>query len=443
MNGPAPISASRWLGWSPLLAAASRGLRGHARDQRVAAAFTVAVGAVNLTSLFGSALAFHWIDPVSMGVWHTLMLLSSYLAIARLGVINGMGRELPFALGRGDLENARRTAATALAFNTAGSALVGLTFVLLMGVFWSAGPAWRLALPAVALVTVNGFYFSYLQATFRSDSDFSRLTRVNRVQAGIALLLPVMVYAFGFTGLCGHAVLQSLLVTAYAHAVRPLRVRPHFERARAWQLLATGMPLFVASYLQTLAVGFDRVILLHRAGVEAVGYYAPALAVLSAMGIVPGAVTMYVYPRMSYALGQGKTGAEVRGLALKAAGLSLAATLPVAIAGWLAAPPAIVHFFPQYVASIPAVRWSVVAGLLGSVSPAAAALGSLKAWTSLSVYVGFLLVVRWAGPWLLSGVYGPLEGVARGNAIATALAAALCLVLVVRATRARPSGAAA
>src|SRR5262249_38597843 len=152
--------------------AASEGLRRHARRQRVAAAFTLAVGAVNVASLLGSALAFRWIDPASMGVWHTLLLLSSYLAIARLGVINGMGRELPFAMGRGDLGDGRRTAAAALAWNTAGSAVVFLVFAVLLAVFWSAGSAWRLALPAIAVVTVSGFYLSYLQATFRSDSDF-------------------------------------------------------------------------------------------------------------------------------------------------------------------------------------------------------------------------------------------------------------------------------
>ena len=56
-----------------------------------------------------------------------------------------------------------------------------------------------------------------------------------------------------------------------------------------------------------MATGFDRVILLQRGTVETVGLYAPALAVLAAMAIVPGAVSTWVFPRMSYALGQGRT----------------------------------------------------------------------------------------------------------------------------------------
>jgi O-antigen/teichoic acid export membrane protein len=258
---------------------------------------------------------------------------------------------------------------------------------------------------------------------------------VHWVQAGTAALLPVLLSAWGFRGLCVHAVLQSTVDTAYAHAVRPMRVRPHFEPALARQLFATGFPLFLATYLQTAAVGFDRVILLSRGTVETVGYYAPALAVLSAMGIVPGAVAAYVYPRMSYALGQGKAAAGVRGMALRAALVSLAAGVPVAAAGWLAAPPVIERFFPQYAASVPAVRWSLVSGLLWSLSPAVGVLGSLKAWKCLAAYVAALVVARWFAPWTLSRLYEPLEGVARGNALAAGLVGALSLALVWGATR--------
>jgi O-antigen/teichoic acid export membrane protein len=197
----------------------------------------------------------------------------------------------------------------------------------------------------------------------------------------------------------------------------------------------TGLPLFTSSYLQTFALGFDRVILLQRGGVETVGYYAPALAVVAAMGIVPAAVSSYIYPRMSYALGQGRTRGALRSMALAAAAASVAAGLPVAVASWYAAPSLIAQFFPRYVASVPAVRWSILAGLFWSVSPAASLLGSLKAWRSLSLYVLVILVTRWVFPWALAQVYEPLEGVARGNVLAAAFAGAFSVWLVQRATR--------
>jgi O-antigen/teichoic acid export membrane protein len=249
----------------------------------------------------------------------------------------------------------------------------------------------------------------------------------------VTLLLPPLVYELRFTGLCLHAVLLALVVTGYAHVARPLRVRPRFDPAVARQLLATGLPLFAAGYLQVVAAGFDRVVLLRRGGVEAVGLYAPALAVIAALAIVPGAVSTYVYPRMSYALGNGRGHGAVGRIAFSAAAVSVAAGLPAAAAGWVLAPSVIGRFFPHYVASISAVRWSLLAGLVWSLSPATTVLGTLKAWRSLTFYVLLLLASRYAFPWLLSRGDDPLGGVALGNFLAALVVGASSVVLVRRA----------
>jgi O-antigen/teichoic acid export membrane protein len=424
--------------WMPGAAAAVR-FRDRLAGRRIALLYVSAVGAVNVASLIGNALAFRWIDPASMGVWHTLLLVNSYIVVLRLGLISGMGRDLPFALGAGDIERARRVAATALAYNHVCSLVAALAFASLALFFGSAGGDWRRAIPAMAIVSASNLYLSYLTATFRSDADFARLARVHWVQALTALLMPPAVYAFGFAGLCVHAAAQALIVSAIAHVWRPFRVKPRFEPALAAQLVATGLPLFVAGYLQTVATGFDRVILLQRGSVEMVGYYAPALAVIAAMAIVPGAVATYVYPRMSYALGQGREPRSVRGMAFRATATSLLAGVPVAILGWIVAPYAVTHFFPRYLPSLAAMRWSLLSGLLWSVSPAVQALGSLKAWRSLAVYIALLLSARWVFPWILSQASDPLEGVARGNVWAAAICAAAALLLVQRATARAPA----
>jgi O-antigen/teichoic acid export membrane protein len=396
--------------------------------------FVVSVGAVNLSFLAGNALAFRFVEPASMGVWHTLLLANAYLTVVRLGLVNGMGRELPFALGRGDVPRARRIAATALAFNTASCLMVLLAFAVALVFFWSAGTDWRVALPAMGLVGALNLYLAYLQATYRSDRDFARLAHLNWVQAGAGLLLPPLVYWLGFAGLCLHAALQALLVTGFAHARRPFPVAGHFEGKLASEMVATGFPLFAASYALTVATGFDRVILLQRGTVETVGLYAPALAVLAAMAIVPGAVSTWVFPRMSYAFGRGETPRKLRNMALAAGGASLAAGLPVAILGWTLAPELIARYFPQYLGSIHAVRYSLISGLLLSLSPATQVLGTLKSWPSLAATIAVTLLARWAFPWVLSGMYPPLDGVAQGNVWAAAVTSALSLALVCRVT---------
>ena len=102
-----PSSAADFALGAPAAVAVSRPLRDQLRGQRVFVAFALSVAALHASSLLANALAFRWIDPASMGVWHTLLLAASYLGVVRLGVVNGMGRELPFALGSGDVPRSR------------------------------------------------------------------------------------------------------------------------------------------------------------------------------------------------------------------------------------------------------------------------------------------------------------------------------------------------
>lgn len=404
-------------------------------ERRTLVRFVVSSAAANVAALAGTALALRWIEPAAMGVWQTLLLASSYLTIVRFGLISGLGRELPFAAGCRDRGRADEIASTAVFYNTLCSGVVGIAFLAALPFFWSSGPSWRVALPAVAVFSATGLYLAYLQATYRSDRDFARLARIQLVQASLALLLPFSVWAFGFVGLCVHTAVQTVAVTALAHVFRPFPVRARFDPKVAWQLVATGLPLFIGGYLQTVAAGFDRVILLWRGTVESVGYYTPAIAVIAAMAIVPAALSTYVYPRMSYALGQGHRREVLGGMAFRATALSIAATLPIAFVGWWAAPTIVAAFFPQYTASIPAIRWSLWAGLFWSFTPATQALGTLKAWRALAVYVGLLLATRWSFPWIFSGRMDPVEGVALGNLVAAVVLAAASMILVANATR--------
>ena len=121
-----------------------------------------------------------------------------------------MGRELPFALGSGDLVRARRIAATALAWNAACERS-SWPLAFLVPLLWSAPPARRggSGLLAMAVVGASNLYLAYLSATFRSDSDFA-LSRARPLAAGDAVAADAgRGLRLGFAGLCLHAALQS------------------------------------------------------------------------------------------------------------------------------------------------------------------------------------------------------------------------------------------
>lgn len=437
MSGARPLVADATATAIPDRVEASQALG----NRKTLARFVFSVAAMNFGTLVGTAIALRWIEPVNMGIWHTLLVASNYLMIVRAGIVNGLGRELPFAIGRQDRARANAIVATASSYNIVCGLVSGAAFLVAIPFFWSAGRPWRVALPAMAVQSACNLYLAYLTATFRSDREFSRLSKVQTTQAALSLLLPVSVIAFGFPGLCVHSALQTVITTIQAYRLRPFKVPARFDWPVAKELVLIGLPLFTAGYLQLVSAGFDRIILIARGGIETVGYYAPAIVVISAMTVVPGALATYVYPRMSYALGMGHGRNTLGRMAWRVGAVSLTVQLPICLVGWWAAPYVTRYFVPQYVASVGAVRWSLIAGLVWSFTPVTQALGSLKAFKALAVYVGVLLAARWSLPWLLSGVMSPLEGVALGNVLAGITMAFVSLVLVRGATgRIAPNG---
>src|SRR4051812_28883411 len=63
---------------------------------------------LNFTGIISGFIVYKWVDPYYIGLWSSLLLVDTYSTFLRLGVINGMNREFPYWLGKGDTEKANR-----------------------------------------------------------------------------------------------------------------------------------------------------------------------------------------------------------------------------------------------------------------------------------------------------------------------------------------------
>lgn len=417
--------------------------RGFIRRQAGFLTFAGSSVAVNAATLMAGVLVLRWIEPASMGVWQTLLLVQSWLNLIRLGVLNGMNRELPYLFGRNQTAAAYRTAQIAQFHAMLCSVLAAAGFAVSLVFLWTWGEAWTWGLAAMLIVAATGFYNGYLQATFRSHEEFDRLSRVQWLQAAFLLLLPVFAWRWGFAGFCVHAALQGILVTGCAHALRPIRRPPAFDWKVARQLLATGLPLFVSSYLYAVGLGLERVVLLYRGDVALLGMYSPAVAVLSAMAVVPAAVAMYLYPQMSFRLGQTQDPRQLWKLSRFAIAASVGCGLPVVLLGWPLIPPVVAEWFPAYTPAVPAMRISLLTGLMLGFASGTTLLGSLKAWRLQYIYVGTFLAAKAFFPWYWSSGPDPVTGVAWGGLLAVTVTAVVAVWVAYRATHQAGRGEAA
>ena len=75
---------------------------------------TLFAAAINFVLGF---VTFRYIAPDHLGIWGTFSTFTVYASFLRLGIPNGMNRELPYYYGRGDKETALKCASTTLSYS--------------------------------------------------------------------------------------------------------------------------------------------------------------------------------------------------------------------------------------------------------------------------------------------------------------------------------------
>lgn len=352
-----------------------------------------------------------------MGIWQTVMLVNTYGDIAKLGIFSGLNRELPFWLGKGDKDKAHQLAASAQAFSFIVSCLGLLVFMgigLLGGNF---SQVWRLSFLAIGLLWFASVYNSYLQVTFRTGNEFKALGYANYFHSLISILTLALVAVWGYQGMIARTIILSAVLAIIFHWLRPIRVGWRFNLLELKELMRVGIPIYISTYLYTLAMGLDRVVLLQKGGVEQVGYYAPATAILTIMMTIPFSLTSYFNPRMVYSLGKDGDRRKLWRPTLVAVGLSFLTSFTIALLGWFLVPPALQYLFPQYLPGARAVQITLVAGVFLSLRTAVEVLIVLKVWRYLHTYMILFFTVRWLALLISIEEFTPLIGVAIGSVI--------------------------
>ena len=311
------------------------------------------------TNLFAAAI----LGPTVWGYWFLLNLVLRYGALVHLGAINGMNREIPAALGRGDGVDATCLQRSAFGFVLVSFATTAGLLLLGSPLFGDAFPLHDLALTIVLLAFQQTYGFAV--TSLKARIAFST---VSRMQWASTLVFPMLVIpaasAGGLTGYImgqiGTYALLSLLALSRDAAVYV----PAFNAAITKRLIGIGFPIMMVGVAHALFSTTDRWIIAALLDHEALGHYAIAIMAVGAIRLVPYVFAQQVYPRMAYAWAARRDVAELQRLAQHQALLALIAATAVTIPTAAVGPWAVRTLLPAYEAGIPALLVSLLAPLV-------------------------------------------------------------------------------
>ncbi len=360
--------------------------------------------------LIGGVLLGRLVAPSTLGLFAGIGLALGYAPLLQLGILNGLNRELPYFVGKGDRERVRELAAAAQAW----ALLVGAAvFVALTGVaVWqlAEGDVWKAAgWFTNALLALILFYSTlYLQMTFRSAHDFAKLAWVNVVDGIVATAGIALVALWSFYGLCLRVLLAGAVGTLLLHLWRPVRVGPKWNLGHLRHLLIIGAPIFGVGQLYGWWGGvINSTLVLKFTGTKGMGLFSMVLVGMAAVEVVPLAVSQVVYPRMAEERGRGCTIGDLVQIARKPILLTAGGLLVVIVIGWLLVEPLMRLVIPAYVDGASAMRWALCLAFVTCFQPISAVFNVVR---RQDLYVAAILlgIVVYGGSLLLllrGGVY--------------------------------------
>lgn len=270
------------------------------------------------STLFSAAISFvlgfvtfRYIAPDHLGIWSTFSTFTVYATFLRLGIPNGMNRELPYYYGKGDKEVAMKCASTTLSyslFNTAISLIVAICFFSLFNFSKYAelsGEYFRTAIVFWVVVLIEP-YTTYLSGTYRTSDNFDRLSKLQIWKSVIAAVTIILLVIWGFEGYLVRQMIMSLFDTMYLHIYRPLKkIAISFDWSIFKKLFVVGFQLFITSYASTFIDTLPRLYIIRTGSSLDVGLFSPVIVLITTILLVPNVISQYLYPTFSYALGKG------------------------------------------------------------------------------------------------------------------------------------------
>jgi O-antigen/teichoic acid export membrane protein len=321
--------------------------------------------------MLGGILLARIVEPSVLGLFTGIGLVLGYAPFLTAGVSNGLNRELPYYIGKGEQDRADELAAAAQSCMIFIGSLAALA-LLIVALYQLIQGDFRLAAGwgAQAVLIFFLFYSTYyLQIIYRTAHDFARFSLIHVIQAVVGFVLLALVWALDFYGLCLRAVFTVVIAAALFYNWRPVRVGPRWNFDHVRHLVHIGAPIFVVGQVYAWWSVINQTLVLSFTGTHGMGLYAMVAMTSGTMTMLPMSLSQVIYPRMAEQFGRGASLGDLCRTAVKPMLLSAAGMALIVFIAWWLVEPATRLLVPKYVEAVPAMQWALLQPVIMCFAP--------------------------------------------------------------------------
>lgn len=325
-------------------------------ELRPLSAYFFLMGAGSILMLARNLVFAKLLTVAAFGYLALVNVIGSYGAVVfNVGLLNGLGRELPVALGRG--EEAQAVYLRNLVLSTIIGIITVCAIPYLLVTIWWAGKELitRYVLWAAYAIAAVIVFYQFAALELRGRQLLVPFALIVLIQAAFTFIAGIFgALLWGLLGaiiavLLGYGLATGLAWRFWIHGLRWERL----QWSKLHPLFHIGIPLLLSTLCVTLIQSMDRFFVVRYFGIESLGHYHFAGVILTGGQILSGIVVQWVSPQILYAHGQGVTPEANYRRVLVIMATILAFFLVTAYPVTATCSFLVARFFPPYVAGIP------------------------------------------------------------------------------------------
>jgi O-antigen/teichoic acid export membrane protein len=376
--------------------------------------YTISSYTTPIITMITNLITAAFLTPSELGIIQSVLIILPYIAFLHLGVFNGLNRNIAFYKAQNNdfkvqaMINASFTVAT---YNLIIGGVIGIAYLIYYSLFHPSKIYFLSSILLFLNLVLNPLTIHY-ETNYRSAQNFKtlgKITMIENVLYGIANLLPIWI------GYIGKIIANSIRVIvrfSFRCATQPLKATEKGKRQDIFELIKTGFPLLIGSYLWGIIIVSDQTLIVKYLGTESLGLYSLSIFMITAMLVIPVSLGTLLYPKASAQYGKTGNNKGLRSFYWKALSLNIIIIFPLSLLLYFTIEPLTHFFLPRYLSGVPAAKINTLTCLTLISNGPSIIIGVVKKNTPLLIVYAMSIMTIWIIGAVIPKSYISIENIA-------------------------------
>lgn len=305
------------------------------------------------------------IDPSELGTWNILIIFYSFGIQLHLGILNSINKFLPKVQRNNFTKNALDLINPAYSILRIIIVVLFVIFIIFYNHIQSIypyGSYWII----IFFSTVTYLIFNFNLAILRSTKKFKKVGIILLSEAVISIFFLPLVVIFGLDGLCYRFLLIALFSLIISYYYQDIKYKANFDFIKSKKLLSSGIGIMFISFFNIFVMSQDRLIIEHFFDEYSVGIFHITVVASNIVLLIPSLAGQVFYTNLMNMTKKKSKLALIPFYIFKNSIIYLFISIFVASMLYLLLPTFIIHFYDNYISSIPLLKITLITSLVYS-----------------------------------------------------------------------------